>query len=42
METTTKGLGFKVILELYRNNGKVNGNYYLGCRVQGLGDNVGP
>ena len=27
METTTKGLG------LYRDNGKENGNYYLGSRV---------
>ena len=26
-------LGFRVILGLYRDNGKENGNYYLGFRV---------
>ena len=29
--------GFRVILGLYRGNGKENGNYYLGIRIQGLG-----
>ena len=28
METTTMGLGFRVILGLYWDNGKENGNYY--------------
>ena len=27
------GLGFRVILGLYRDNGKGNGDYYLGFRV---------
>ena len=31
-----QGIGFRVILGLYRDNGKDNGNYYLGFRVQGL------
>ena len=38
METGVYGLGhseFRVILGLYRNNGKENGNYYLGLRVKG-------
>ena len=28
-ETTIMGLGFWVILGLYRDNGKENGNYYI-------------
>ena len=28
METTTMGLGFRVILGIYWDNGKYNGNYY--------------
>ena len=29
-----------VILGLYKDNGKENGNYYLGFRVKGQGDSV--
>ena len=34
METTTVYWGY---LGLFRDNGKENGNYYLGFRVEGLG-----
>ena len=33
METTTMGLGFRVILGIYWDNGKENGSYYS---IQGL------
>ena len=33
MEATTMDLGFRVILGLYWDNGKENGNYYLGFRL---------